>query len=83
MNHDHHPFSPFQTHEPSWFVVDSEMDVVNEQIVGTFNPTDHMILMEMHFEPVYGNLIHQKLLFNEACFLDLQNISWRMSKSSA
>ena len=34
--------------------VDADLEVFNGEICGTRNATGHFLLVEMHFEPVYG-----------------------------
>lgn len=44
----------FQTGEGQWMPVDAELDVFDGEICGTRNATGHFLLLEMHFEPVFG-----------------------------
>ena len=43
-----------QAREGQWLQVDADLDLCNGEICGTLNATGHFLLVEMHFEPVYG-----------------------------
>lgn len=44
----------FQANDGQWMQVDADLDMYDGEICGTRNPTDQLLLVEMHFEPVYG-----------------------------
>lgn len=47
------PFSKSETHG-QWYQLDSELILLDGDIVGTKNPTGHMIMLDCRFEPPFG-----------------------------
>lgn len=61
------PFSKIETHG-QWYQLDSELIVVEGDIVGTKSPTGQMIMLDCRFEPPFGRYFFRLLFFNSLIF---------------